>query len=63
MTQAALRREINKAIDRLSAERLESLADYIAFLSRPTLKQRQQKAEQEFKEGKGINWRKVRNDV
>ena len=63
MSNIALRREIKKAVDRLPEDRLESVADYIAFVNRPTLKQRIEKAEEEFKAGKGINWRKVRDDV
>ena len=63
MSKAALRREIKKAVDRLSEDRLESVADYIAFVNRPTMKQRIQKAEEEFKANKGIDWRKVREDV
>ena len=63
MSIAALRREIKKAIDQLPGDRLESVADYIAFVNRPTLKQRIEKAEAEFKAGKGIDWRKVRDDV
>jgi hypothetical protein len=63
MSKAALRREIKKAVDRLPEDRLESVADYIAFVNRPTLTQRLQKAEEEFKANKGIDWRKVRDDV
>jgi len=63
MSAATLRRELKKAIDRLSLDRLESVADYIAFMNRPTLKERLQKAEEEFKANKGIDWRKVRDDV
>jgi hypothetical protein len=63
MSEAALRREIKKAIDRLPPESLASVADYIAFVNRPTLKQRMQKAEKEFKSNKGVDWRKVRDDV
>ena len=63
MTSVLLRREIKKAIDRLPADRLASLADYIAFLIRPTLEQRIDKAERDLKDGKGVNWRKVRDDV
>lgn len=59
MSNAALRREIKKAVDRLPEDRLESVADYIAFVNRPTLKHRIEKAEEEFKAGKGIDWRKV----
>ena len=63
MTRAALLREIKKAVERLPNDRLESVADYVAFVSRPTLKERIEKAEEEFNAGKGINWRKVRDDV
>ena len=44
-------------------QRLASLADYVAFLNRPSLKEQVQEAEREFKAGKGVNWRKVRSDV
>lgn len=63
MTDALLRREIKKAIDRLPVDRLPSLADYVAFLDRPTLRQRVDKAEQDLTSNKGVNWRKVRDDV
>jgi hypothetical protein len=63
MSGAALRRELKKVIDHLPIDRLESVADYIAFVNRPTLKERIRKAEEEFKAGKGIDWRKVRDDV
>ena len=59
-TTAALRRDIKKTVDRLPADRLASLADFAAFLDRPALGQRLTAAEQAFKSGKGINWRKVR---
>ena len=63
MTQTQVRREIKKAVDQLPSERLASLADYIAFLNRPTLRQQVQKAEADLKANRGVNWRKVRNDV
>ena len=63
MTETSVRREIKKAIDRLSGDKLSSLADYVAFLGRPTLRQRIEKAERDLKAGKGVNWRKVRRDV
>lgn len=63
MTQTQVRREIKKAIDRLPSDRLASLADYIAFLNRPTLRQQIEKAEADLKANRGVNWRKVRNDV
>ncbi len=59
MTDATLRREIKKAIDRLPVERLSSVADYVAFLNRPSLEQQIEKAERDLKANKGINWRKV----
>jgi hypothetical protein len=40
MGTVQLRREIKRAIDRLPAERLSSLADYVHFLTRPSLEQR-----------------------
>jgi hypothetical protein len=63
MTDALLRREIKKAIDRLPGDRLPSVADYIAFLDRPTLGQQIEKAERDLKADKGVNWRQVRDDV
>lgn len=63
MSETLLRREIKKAIDRLPAERLASLADFVAFLDRPTLRQQIDKAEGDLKAGKGVNWRQVRSDV
>jgi hypothetical protein len=50
-------------INQLSPERLESLADYVQFLSRPPLAKRLQIAEKALSGGKGTNWRKVRKDV
>ena len=63
MTQTQVRREIKKAVDQLPSERLASLADYIAFLNRPTLRQQVQKAEADLKTNGEVNWRKVRDDV
>ncbi|HEX3146685.1 MAG TPA: hypothetical protein VHR66_01200 [Gemmataceae bacterium] len=63
MTESVLRREIKKALDRLPVDRLTSVADYIAFLNRPTLRQEIDKAESDLKAKKGVNWRKVRDDV
>ena len=42
---------------------LPSVADYIAFLDRPTLAQRIEQSERDLKSNKGVNWRKIRNDV
>jgi len=63
MTESQLRLEIKKALDRLPVDRLASVADYIAFLNRPTLGQQIEKAERDLKANKGVNWRKVRDDV
>jgi hypothetical protein len=63
MTDSLLRREIKKAIDRLPSDRLSSVADYIAFLNRPTLGKRIDEAERALKANKGVNWRQVRDDV
>jgi hypothetical protein len=63
MSTAELRREIKKAIDQLPPERLESLADYLDFLNRPSLGERLIAAEKAIAAGKGVNWRKARKDV
>jgi len=63
MKPVVLRREIKKAVDRLPPERLESLADYVLFLTRPSLVKRIKDAEKAITSGRGVNWRKVRSDV
>ncbi len=63
MAQATLRRKIKKEIDRLPDDRLASISDYIAFLNQKWLREQIEKAERDLKAGKGIDWRKVRNDV
>jgi hypothetical protein len=63
MSTVELRREIKKAIDRLPPERLESVADFVHFLTRPALARRLAEAEKAISLGKGVNWRKVRSDV
>jgi len=63
MTTARLRNEIKKAIDRIPGKRLESLADYVAFLNRPSVSERIAAAEKAIANGKGKNWRGVRRDV
>jgi hypothetical protein len=63
MSTVQLRREIKKVVDRLPPERLVSLADYVHFLTRPSLDQRLENAEKAISSGKGVNWRKVRSDV
>jgi hypothetical protein len=63
MSTVELRREIKKVVDKLPPERLESLADYVHFLTRPALGERLAAAEKAIAVGKGVNWRKVRSDV
>ena len=63
MSNVELRREIKKAVDRLPAERLASLADYVHFLGRPPLGQRLGNAEKAIAVNKGVPWRKARSDV
>ena len=63
MSEALLRREIKKAIDRLPVDRLSSVADYVAFLNLPSLRHRIEQAERDLKANKGVNWRTVRDDV
>ena len=62
MSTAQLRRDIKKAVDRVPPERLVSLADYIQYLAGRTLAERIAHAEKDLAAGKGVNWRKVRND-
>jgi hypothetical protein len=63
MSTVQLRREIKKAVDQLPPERLASLADYVHFLTRPSLEKRLAAAEKAIASGKAVNWRKVRSDV
>jgi hypothetical protein len=63
MSTVELHREIKKAVDKMRPARLESLADYVNFLTRPGLDKRLAAAERAIASGKGINWRKVRSDV
>jgi hypothetical protein len=63
MSSVKLRNQIKKAVDHLDPQRLESLADYVSFLTRPSVAQRLANAEKAVASGKTINWRKVRSDV
>jgi hypothetical protein len=63
MSTVELRRKIKKVIDRLPPQRLESVADYVAFLDRPPIADRVAAAEKAIAAGKGVDWRKVRKDV
>jgi hypothetical protein len=63
MTTVELRGKLKKVIDAMPSRRLESLADYVQFLSRPPMKRRLRAAAKAISAGKGVNWRKVRLDV
>lgn len=63
MSNVKLRAQIKKAVDRVAPERLASLADYVSFLTRPSLAQRLASAQKAVASGKVTNWRKVRSDV
>lgn len=63
MTHAQLVREIKKVIEQLPPDRLESVADYVNYLNRPSLQRRIASAEHAIAAGKGVSWRKVRQDV
>ena len=63
MSTIELRREIKKVVDRLPPEQLESVADFVHFLIRPSLTQRLEEAEKAIASGQGLDWRKVRPDV
>jgi hypothetical protein len=63
LAKASLRREIKKAIDRLPDHRLSDLANYIAFLNWPPLKERIDKAEREIKAERFVDWRKIPDNV
>jgi mRNA-degrading endonuclease RelE of RelBE toxin-antitoxin system len=63
MTTTAFRRAIKKEVDRLPAEQLASVADFVEFLNRDTLGRRIREAEKAFKQKKGVNWRGTRSDV
>jgi len=63
MSTPELRRRIKKGIDRVPPERLESLAEFVAFLNQPTVPQRLTAARKAIAARKGVNWRKVRADV
>jgi hypothetical protein len=59
MSAAELRRRIKSAVDRFPSKHLQSLADYVQFLDRPTLARRISDADRAFALGKGIRWRKI----
>ena len=63
MSTTKIRADIKKAVDVLPAAELSSLADYVSFLTRPTITQRLASAEKAVATGKGAAWRKVRTDV
>jgi len=63
MTTGQLRKQIKKSVDAIPPERLLSLAEFVAFLSRPPLRERLAQAKRAIASGKGANWRMVRRDV
>ncbi len=63
MSTTKMRAEIKKAVDRLPPARLSSLADYVSFLTRPSISDRLTNAEKAAAAGKVADWRKVRSDV
>lgn len=73
---ADLRREARRRLTRLSPERLQVAADFLAYLEErehndatlelvriPGFDRAMKKAEKEIDEGRTINWRRVRSDV
>ncbi|MFN0011998.1 MAG: hypothetical protein ACKVS8_10180 [Phycisphaerales bacterium] len=63
MTTMNLRTQLKRSIDGVPAARLPSLADYVAYLTRPPWAHRIKRAERELRVGKGRGWRTVRRDV
>jgi hypothetical protein len=63
MSTTELRREIKKTVDQLPPKQLQSLADYVYFLNRPSIEQRIVAGKKAIAAGKGVNWRKARSDV
>jgi hypothetical protein len=63
MSAVKLRTEIKKAVERLERDQLELLAEYLSFLTRPSLGQRLAHAGKAVASRKWTHWRKVRSDV
>jgi hypothetical protein len=63
MSNVKLRAEIKNAVDQIAPNRLESLANYVTFLTQPSLRDRLERADQAIATSEGRNWRKVRTDV
>lgn len=63
MSRVTLRTAIKKTIDQVPADRLPSLADFVAFLAQRPLRERVERAERDLKAGRGTPWRSVRKDV
>jgi hypothetical protein len=57
MSTAALKKQVKKAIDRLPVDHLESVRDFVAFLSRPSVEERIEQARKDHKRGKSVPWR------
>ncbi|MCI0450242.1 MAG: hypothetical protein L0Y79_10750 [Chlorobi bacterium] len=77
MTTTTLKKRINRTIKKLPKEKLQVVDDFVSYLADrdeeneatkelmaiPGLLSELEKAQKEFKEGKGVNWRKVPKDV
>ncbi|MGH2574706.1 MAG: hypothetical protein ACRDFC_03290 [Ignavibacteria bacterium] len=77
MTTTQLKRNITKRISKLPPKKLAVVNDFVKYLSDaeninqatkelyeiPGLEEEIAFAKKEFKENKGVNWRKVRNDI
>lgn len=76
MNAAELNRQIKEYADRLSPERLQVAADFLAYLADkeseeatqeilaiPGIMKTLEKAEKNIAEGKVRNWREIRDDV
>ncbi len=63
MTAAEYRALIKKSNDAVPAAHLKSLADFAAFLTRPSLRTRLTRAKRAITSGKGTPWHSARIDV
>jgi hypothetical protein len=68
-----LRSKVKRTVDRLSDDKLLTVADFVNYLAGPRnqedldtllkiarMQRRLAKAEREFQQGKGVEWRKLR---
>jgi hypothetical protein len=77
MTVTTLKNRINNRIKKFSKERLLSVEDFVSYLAErdeeneatkellaiPGILNEIETAEKEFRNGKGINWRKIKKNV